>query len=298
MSSLPYPWVIAAVAVLVAAGATFALLNQPATDDRAASALLIRAQSDITVALETLDGRLSHAASRLGATGLNDTAARAVLSNLAATDPAIVDCTASNPEGTLVAAEPAAYHGAEGTDLRDQPNVLYVLSSKRPVMSEVITVAEGFPAAVISTPVFTNEGRFAGFTSAVFRPEVLIGNAVGPAVNGTPFQVMVVQTDGRVLYDTDPARVGRMTFEDPLYADYPDLLDVARRVAAERYGTATYAFTAGGRSVQKEIAWTTAGLHGAEWRVAVIREASPHPASGSSSHIPSRFPSVSSMTAK
>jgi len=24
--------------------------------------------------------------------------------------------------------------------------------------------------------------------------------------------------------------------------------------------------------VQKEIAWTTIGLHGAEWRVAVIRE--------------------------
>ncbi len=272
MSSSLYPWIIAAVAVLVAVGTTATLLNPPAADERAAPALLLRLQSDITVALEALDGRLSHAASDLGATGLNDTATRAILLNLSGTDPAIVDCTASNAGGTLVAAEPAAYHGAEGTDLRDQTIVQYIMASKRPVMSEVITVAEGFPAAVISTPVFTNEGHFAGFTSVVFRPEVLIGNAVGPAANGTPFQVMVVQTDGRVLYDTDPDQVGRMTFEDPLYADYPDLLDVARRVAAERYGAATYAFTAGGRSVQKEIAWTTAGLHGAEWRVAVIRE--------------------------
>ena len=272
MSSSLYPWIIAAVAVLVAVGTTATLLNPPAADERAAPALLLRLQSDITVALEALDGRLSHAASDLGATGLNDTATRAILLNLSGTDPAIVDCTASNAGGTFVAAEPAAYHGAEGTDLRDQTIVQYIMASKRPVMSEVITVAEGFPAAVISTPVFTNEGHFAGFTSVVFRPEVLIGNAVGPAANGTPFQVMVVQTDGRVLYDTDPDQVGRMTFEDPLYADYPDLLDVARRVAAERYGAATYAFTAGGRSVQKEIAWTTAGLHGAEWRVAAIRE--------------------------
>ena len=277
MSSLPYPWIVAAVAVLVAAGAGFAMLNQPAAvpaDESAldAAAVLLRLQSGIAAALETLDGRLSHAASDLGDTGLNDAAARGILLNLSGTDPAIVDCTVSDAGGTLIAAEPAAYHGAEGADLRDQPNVRHILASKRPIMSEVITVAEGFPAAVISTPVFTNESRFAGFASVVFRPEVLIAGVAGPAVNGTPFQVIVVQTDGRVLYDTDPAQVGRMTFEDPLYADYPDLLGAARRVTAERYGTATYGFAVDGETVEKEIAWTTAGLHGAEWRVAVIRE--------------------------
>ena len=76
---------------------------------------------------------------------------------------------------------------------------------------------------------------------------------------------MVVQADGRVLYDTDPAQVGWMTFADPPYA--------ARQVTAERYCTATYGFVAdGGEAVQKEIAWTTTGLHRSKWRVAVIRE--------------------------
>ena len=113
---------------------------------------------------------------------------------------------------------------------------------------------------------------FVGFTSIVFRPEVLIGEIAGPAADGTPYQVMVVQTDGRVIYDTDPAQIGRMMFEDPLYTDHPDLLDTAQRVVSERYGTATYKFAAdGGETVQKEITWTTAGLHGTEWRVAVIR---------------------------
>jgi len=272
MNSLPYPWIVAAVAVLIAAGVIFAVLNPPTGENSAdATAPLIQLQSEITVALYTLDGRLSHAASDIGAIGLGSDAARGILINLSTTDPAIVDCTVSNAEGTLIAAEPAAYHGAEGTDLRDQPNVRYILAAKRPIMSEVITVAEGFPAAVISTPVFTNENRFAGFTSVVFRPEVLIAGVIGPATNGTSFEVMVIQTDGRVLYDTDPVQIGRMTFEDPLYADHPDLLDAARRVTAERYGTATYAFGAGREAVQKEIVWTTAGLHGAEWRVAVIR---------------------------
>ena len=44
---------------------------------------------------------------------------------------------------------------------------------------------------------------------------------------------MVLQTDGRVLYDTDQAQIGRMMFEDPLYTDHPDLLDAAQRVVAE-----------------------------------------------------------------
>ncbi|MDD3856460.1 MAG: hypothetical protein PHP43_00235 [Methanoculleus sp.] len=145
------------------------------------------------------------------------------------------------------------------------PNRRLTMASKRLIMSEVITVAEGFPAMVINTPVFTNGNWFVGFSSVVFRPEVLIAGVAGPATNGTPYQVMVIQADGRVLYDTDPAQVGWMTFADPPYA--------ARQVTAERYCTATYGFVAdGGEAVQKEIAWTTAGLHGVEWRAAVIRE--------------------------
>ncbi|MBA7474547.1 hypothetical protein ES707_09901 [subsurface metagenome] len=281
MSSQLYPWIVAVAAVLVAVGAGFAALNQPAAapasgTDEEAAALLIRLQSEITTALEALDGRLAYTAFDLGKTSLNDAAARGILVNLSATDPSIVDCVAVDAGGTIVAAEPAAYHGAEGADIWGQDHVRHILATKLPIMSEVITVAEGFPAAVIATPIFaddTDGSRFTGFAAVVFRPEDLIANVAGPATNGTSCQVMVVQTDGRVLYDTDPAQIGRMTFEDPLYADYPDLQDAARRVTAERYGTTVYGFvTDGGRSVQKEISWTTAGLHGTEWRVAVIRE--------------------------
>lgn len=275
MSSQLYPWIVAALAILLAAGAGFAALNQPASpasvNDKDAAMLLIRLQSGITAALEAMDSRLAHAAFELGGTGLNDSAAREILITLSDTDPSIVDCTANDANATILAAEPAAYHGAEGSDLRDQPNVQQILASKRPIMSEVITVAEGFPAMVISTPIFTNENQFAGFSSIVFQPEALIAGIAGPAASGTPYQVMVVQTDGLVLYDTDPAQIGKMTFADPLYADSPGLLDVARRVGAERYGTAAYEFAAGGETVQKEIIWTTTGLHGVEWRVAVIQ---------------------------
>ncbi|MCK9307906.1 MAG: cache domain-containing protein [Methanoculleus sp.] len=278
MSSQLYPWVVAVIAVLVVVSTGCTALNQPTAPlapetDPEAAALLIRLQSDITRALEAMDSRLAYAAFDLGKTGLNDTAARGTLANLSVADPSIADCVAVDGGGTIVAAEPAAYHGTEGADIQGQDHVRHILATKRPVMSEVIMVAEGFQAGVIAAPVFTNESRFAGFAAVVFRPYDLIAGVAGPATNGTSCQVMVIQTDGRVLYDTDPTQVGRLTFEDPLYADYPDLLDVAHRVADERYGTATYGFAAdGGEAVQKKITWTTTGLHGTEWRVAVIGE--------------------------
>lgn len=277
MSAQSYPWIITALAILVAVGAGFAALNQPAPPptsvaEEDAAMLLMHLQSDITVALEALDGRLSHAAYNLGGTGLNDTAARGTLLNLSATDPSIIDCTVSDANGTILAAEPAAYRGVEGAEIGGQAHVRHILATKRPIMSEVITVAEEIPATVIVAPIFTNESRFVGFASIVFRPYDLIAGIADPAANGTPYQVMVVQTDGRVLYDTDPAQAGKMTFEDPLYADSPDLQDAARRVVDERYGTAAYGFAAdGAETVQKAITWTTTGLHGVEWRVAVIR---------------------------
>jgi len=272
-----YPWLVTVLAILVAIGAGIVALGQEAPPSASgtgheAATLLIHLQSDITAALEVLDGRLAHAAYELGKTDLSGADARGILANLSATDPSIVDCTVVDVNGTIRTAEPAEYRDVEGADVSGQANVRHILATKRPIMSDVITVAEEIPAAVIEAPVFTDEGLFVGFTSIVFRPEVLIGEIAGPAADGTPYQVMVLQTDGRVIYDTDPAQIGRMMFEDPLYTDHPDLLDTAQRVVSERYGTATYKFAAdGGETVQKEITWTTTGLHGTEWRVAVIR---------------------------
>ena len=272
MSSHVYACIIAALAILAAGCVADQPAANAATVDGDAAALLVRLQSDITAALENLDDRLAYAAYDLGETDLSGDDVHAILANLSATDPSIVDCTVSDANGTILAAEPAAYRGIEGAEIGGQAHVRHILATKRPMMSEMITVAEDIPATVIIAPIFTNESRFTGFASIVFRPETLIAGVAGPAENGTPYQVMVIQTDGRVLYDTDPTQIGKMTFEDPLYADYPDLLDVARRVTGERYGTAAYEFAAdGGQAVKKEVAWTTAGLHGVEWRVAVIR---------------------------
>ena len=244
----------------------------PEADDDAAM-ILLRLQSEITASLEMLDSELAAVAYDLGTTGLDNPAARERLLKLSRSSPAIIDCTTVSPEGVILAAEPPEYHGAEGKEVSDQSSTMQILESQRPVMSGYGPVAEDLDAVFISAPVFTRggnasgpDGRFLGFTSIVFQPHLLIGGAAEPIISGKPYSITVVDTDGRVLYDTDPDQIG-LPLDDPVYTAYPVLVEFVTRVTEERQGQGSYIF----REQTKEAVWTTVSLHGTEWRVAVTR---------------------------
>ncbi|MCP1661516.1 MAG: hypothetical protein D5R99_03350 [Methanocalculus sp. MSAO_Arc1] len=256
------------------AGVAIGLIAAPApdTDDEAARVLL-ELQSEITASLHTLDTRLAAAAYDLGATGLDTDPAREILLETSTIHPSVIDSTTVGPDGIIRAAEPPAYHDVEGTDVSDQLATQHILATHRPIMSRILPVAEGIDASFISAPVFTREGiadeppgMFIGFTSVVFRPDLLIGEAALPVVAGTPYTICVVDTDGRVIYDTDPDQIG-LPLDDPIYTAYPELVAFVTRVTEERQGKGSYTF----RGETKESIWTTVSLYGTEWRVAVNR---------------------------
>lgn len=108
----------------------------------------------------------------------------------------------------------------------------------------------------------------------VFVPEELITQVVEYEVQGTPHSFQVIEADALSLCDPDPDEIGRETFNETRYAEFPSIGGVARHTAANRSGYDTYSFysTGFGRIVEKETFWSTAGLHGTEWRVMVIGE--------------------------
>lgn len=265
--------IIISIACLLAGGAIgMTLAPAPEADDGTAM-ILLRLQSEISASLEMLDNELAAVAYDLGSTGLDNQAAREILLTLSRTSPAIIDCTTVSPDGVILAAEPPEYHGAEGIDVSDQKATQHILATQRPVMSGYGLVAEDLDAVFISAPVFAQggiasepPGRFLGFSSVVFRPDLLIGEAVEPIVSGTRYSITVVDTDGLVLYDTDPDQIG-LPLDDPVYTAYPVLVEFVTRVTEERQGRGSYIF----RDQTKEAVWTTVSLHGTEWRVAVTR---------------------------
>ncbi|WP_128692954.1 cache domain-containing protein [Methanoculleus taiwanensis] len=238
-------------------------------------ALLTGIEDGVDASLAAVDANVSEAARHFGAAGMTGEGTAGVLEYLVASSPAAVDAVTFGPDGRILAVAPEEYRESIGVDISEQAHIVRVLKEGEPALSGVFTTVEGFAAATIARPAASPSGEILGGVSLPFRPDLLLADVIVPAVNGTGTVVTVIQTDGRVLYDPDPAEIGKMTFADPIYADYPDLLTVARRVAAEPEGAGGYEFLATGSTepVRKEIVWGTAALHGTEWRIVVTKEA-------------------------
>lgn len=254
---------------------TQATLRAPAT--LAPDAALEAVASRVQAALDGLDRDTATAAKALGPTDMTGNETRRVLRELALASPAVIDATAVSKDGVMLTVEPAEYAAAEGADISAQEQVRRLRTTQKTVMSGVFATVEGVNATDLEHPVTAPSGAFNGSASLLFRPTVLLTIAVQEALAGKSAEVFVMDTDGLVLYDRDAAEVGTNTFTDPRYADNPELLAVAKRMVAEPEGTGSYTFAAEGSAtpVRKEVAWTSVGLHGTQWRMVAVNGTSP-----------------------
>lgn len=236
--------------------------------------MLAAIAADVNATLEGMDKNVATAAAELGSGGLSGPGANATLARLAAISPHVADAVSITPEGRIVAAMPEEYGGAIGSSVANQTHVQQGLRDRRPLMSPVFTAVEGFDAAVLQHPVTGSDGVFSGLISVVFDPSMLLADRIDRTVSGTTLTAWAMQPDGRILFDPDPEEVGRNVVTDPSYTGYPELVALAKRMATEPAGSGSYSFNATGSDspVTKQATWGTAGLHGAEWRIVVVRE--------------------------
>lgn len=234
-------------------------------------------QGDINTRLLMLDRTAAETAAELSeqGTGTGWADNTPALFALLDADPAGRTVITVAGNGTVLSGLPEAEtETLIGTNLGNQSVVKTLFTTKQALMSDLFPLEQGGYAAVIEYPVFTGDDCLAGLVSLSFAPHEIIGRYAAPAVVGTPYTIMAAQTDGRILYDADPEEIGKETFNEPLYEDFPEILDFARTYADNWSGYDTYSFydTGFGRIVQKEAYWTTIGMHGTEWRLIIIRE--------------------------
>ncbi len=234
-------------------------------------------RANVQKALDELDADTAGAAKALGPIGMNGNESREVIRDLALASPSVIDATAVSKNGIMLTVEPVEYHHVEGSDIRSQEHIQRLITSQKPVMSRVFETVEGVNASDIEYPVFTPSGAFNGSASLLFRPVVLLTIAVEEALGGRTAEVFVMDTDGVVLYDRDPAEVGMNAFSAPIFRDYPEVAAIAARMVKESSGSGQYTFQAEGSTtpVRKEVSWISVGLHGTEWRVVAVNAIAP-----------------------
>jgi len=120
-------------------------------------------------------------------------------------------------------------------------------------------------------PIFSPDSRFAGSVSALFAPEYLFSSIIEPVASNLPVDIFLMQTNGLMIYDMDIKQIGLNVFRDPLFKPFPELIDLAKKVAAANEGSGGYRFyrKVGEKPVTKVAYWRTVAIHGATWRLVI-----------------------------
>ena len=233
--------------------------------------VLAQLQQEIATVMNKLDGDLQRSAQTLSGRGLKGDPARNALRELYGAHPYIIDCETVSPSGIMLVVEPSQHRASEGADISAQAHMVKLFKTHKPVLSHSFRSVEGPAAVVIHHPVFSPKERFAGSVSALFTPEYLLANIIGPVSSNLPIDIFLMQTDGQVIYDADPKQIGLNVFNDPFYQPFPELLALARKVAVDQAGTGVYRFYQKGTgALTTEVAyWRTIALHGTEWRIVI-----------------------------
>jgi hypothetical protein len=223
-----------------------------------------------------MDTALESAAVDLGRTGLSGPEADAVLARLAAASPYATDAVVIGADGRIADAMPEQYRSGVGAYVGNESHNQQALAERRPQMTPVFRAVEGFDAVSIRRPVTGANGTFLGLVSLIVDPAVLLDAHADRVLADTNLTAWAIQTDGRLIYDSDPGGlVGLNMTSDPAFAPYPELVALAQRMTVEPEGTGSYAFAqpGGGPTRREEAAWATAGLYGTGWRLLIAREA-------------------------
>lgn len=261
------PFIITALVVAVAVfGAGCTGESQPPPEET----VLQEAVAGVNSELESVRASAGESARILGEAGLTSAAGRGAVQQVMLDHPYTESTLVVTKDGIVVMAVPDNYAGTVGSDISSHLETGRSVREQAPLVSEVFPLAEGYAGVAQSYPVFGEGGEYLGFVSIACRPESLIERVVGPLIEGTPYDVWMVQTDGVVIYDTTREEIGKNLFSDPAYRS-PELQEAFSRIAAEPVGSLAYSFwdTNWTRNVEKVAVWGTAGIDGTEWRVVV-----------------------------
>ncbi len=251
---------IAAIVFIVCPGS---LLAQDDNLDKSARNL----ESGITGLLKGIDMTLSKSATIIGKLGPGSLEVRRVLRECGLGRSYVIDTAFIDDKGVMKVIEPGKYKNFEGSDISSQDAVKEILKTKQPVMGNLIDSVEGIKSIDFKFPVFSPKKEFLGSLSMLTRVEDMIRFAAVQVEAGRGVKTWVMQKDGLIIYETDHSQIGLNLFTDPLYKDYPELIELGKRMTREASGQGSYTFLINGTSkvVRKEAAWRTLNFYGNNW---------------------------------
>lgn len=271
--------IVAALLISIAANIYFASQNPTLNNQKTLAetridmiATLSQAQTSIDAELKRIGESLVYASQQLSTAGIVGTQADEILNALVANSSFIINAATENLENTIVAAEPANWSYIEGRNVGKQTYLNTNPAGEiTPMLTPVVPLQSDIMGNIVAAPIFDSAKELIGTISVIFDPPTLINASISSAMEDKPYELIGMQLDGLMIYDSDPAQQWRNMFTDPAYANFTSLLVLGHKVVAAPSGYGTYSFNLIGTSqvAQKECYWTTVNAFGQEWRLAL-----------------------------
>ncbi|WP_045214553.1 ABC transporter substrate-binding protein [Desulfonatronovibrio magnus] len=233
--------------------------------------LLKSAEEELTSILAQMDKNIAKAAKKLSHTGLTGPEASKILQNLYSENPYAFNSVSVDRKGIIKNVAPDIYEEVIGKDISNQEQIIRLHETQKPVLSQAIPMVEGFVSIDLEYPVFDSDNEFIGSVSILLKPE-FFASVIEQKVYNFPVEMLVLQTDGTIIYEINEEEIGKNAFYDPMYEDFPSVIKVARKMVKEPEGKGEYRFMDAymDQIVEKKIIWTSIGLHGTEYRLGLI----------------------------
>jgi len=233
-------------------------------------------ESGILSTLNGIGSTIFRAAKETGKTGLQrETEIRKLLQkNWLAGRPYAINSTFIDSKGIMKFIEPEQYRIYEGSDISEQEAIIKMLKTKKPRMGKVFVSVEGVKCIDIAYPVFSKKKQFLGSVSMIVKHSEMIRAVVEPIEKDLGVKIWVMQKDGLILYDTNPADTGLNLFTDPRYKDFPEVFALAKRMSKEKSGTGLYSFPTPETKniVKKQAVWKTVHFLNNDWIIVTYNE--------------------------
>ncbi len=235
-------------------------------------ATVSQAQISIDTEVKRIGESLIYASEQLSTAGIIGDQTDQILNALAANSSFIINAATENLNNNIVAVAPANWSYIEGRNVGPQtylnPNPAGEIT---PVMTPVVPLQSDMMGNIIAAPIFNTDKELIGYISVIFDPHILIEASASAAIADKPYELIGMQLDGLMIYDSDPAQQWRNMFTDPAYASFTSLLELGHKVVDAPSGYGTYSFNLIGSSAvaEKECYWTTVSAYGQEWRLAL-----------------------------
>jgi len=227
---------------------------------------------DITAAIEKIQEENQKSAQALSNTGISGEAATAILDTKTSNVTYAHSSLIISPDGIVTASSPSKYAGLIGKNLSYQPETRYVLEQKKPVITNIFLLEEGFYGISISYPIFSKDQDYLGYTDITIRPDEFFNQIIIPITEKTGYEAYINQINGTTIYENNEVEIGKNILSDPLYGS-PEMRNLSHAVIDNKSGTAVYTFwnKFWNKQVPRETVWDTLSIDNQNWRIGVVR---------------------------